>query len=105
MSRPRRTYPLVVENIGDDDYRLMSRGHHDAHDFMRAARGEGFAWPLGMPRHLWFRAVPDRTGHYACRYVEAGAGDRGAFPVTYAAEAYGDHRYEVLIAARDVAPA
>ena len=88
-----KTYPLEIENIGDDTYRLMSRGHHDPAEFMRKVR-EDYDWPMGMPIHLWFRAVPDASGECICRYVEARPGGRGVFPVTYAHEAYGQDTYE-----------
>lgn len=88
--------PDDIENIGDDTYRLMARGHHDVHAFMRAAREAGYDWPLGMPRHIWFRAVPDNTGNCTCRYYEAKPHARGAFAVTYVHEAYGEDSYEAL---------
>ena len=36
VDQPVRRYPLSVENVGEDTYILMSKGHHDVHEFMRA---------------------------------------------------------------------
>lgn len=87
------THPLKIENVGEDTYILMSKGHHDLHEFMRAVREAGYDWPLGMPAHMWMRAVPTRDTGYRCKYVEATPGSRGAFPCTYAWEAYGPYAY------------
>lgn len=90
-------YPLSVENVGEDTYILMSKGHHDVHKFMRAVRAD-YQWPLGMPTHEWMRAIPAPKGSgYRCLYVEAKPGARGAFPATYAREAYNEDRYEALV--------
>jgi hypothetical protein len=87
-----KTYPLEIENAGDDTYIVMSRGHHDPHEFMREVREEGYDWPLGMPSHRWVKQTPARDG-FSYHFVKEGT--RGAFPATYAHEAYGDERYEV----------
>jgi hypothetical protein len=89
------SYPLEIENVGDDTYIVMSRGHHDPHEFMRKVREEGFDWPLGMPTHRWVKRTPAKDGAHACWYNFVEEGTRGAFPATYAHEAYGDDRYEV----------
>jgi hypothetical protein len=90
-------YPLDIQNVGEDTYILMSKGHHDQHEFMRAARADGYNWPLGMPTHEWMRAVPaPKDSGFRCMYVEAKPGARGAWPCTYAREAYGDDRYEAI---------
>ena len=97
-----RHYPLSVENVGEDTYILMSKGHHDVHEFMRAVRAD-YQWPLGMPTHEWMRAIPAPRGSgYRCLYVEAKPGARGAFPATYAREAYNEDRYEALVTANSV---
>lgn len=88
-------YPLEIENAGEDDYIVMSRGHHDPHEFMRKVREEGFDWPLGMPTHRWVKMTPCRNG-YLYHFVFKGT--RGAFPATYAHEAYGEDRYEAICA-------
>ena len=89
-------YQLIVENVGEDTYILMSKGHHDPHEFMRAVRAD-YSWPLGMPTHEWMRAIPAPKGSgYRCLYVEAEPRARGAFPATYAREAYGEDSYERL---------
>lgn len=92
-------YPLSVENVGEDTYILMSKGHHDVHEFMRAVRAD-YQWPLGMPTHEWMRAIPaPKNSGYRCLYVEAKPGARGAFPATYVREAYNEDRYEALVTA------
>jgi len=91
-------YPLIVENVGEDTYVLMSKGHHDPHAFMRTVRAD-YSWPLGFPTHEWMRAVPaPRNSGYRCLYVEAKPGSRGAFPCTYTREAYNADTYEALVA-------
>lgn len=91
-----RLYPLEVENVGEDTYILMSKGHHDVHEFMRAVRAD-YQWPLGMPTHEWMRAIPaPKNSGYRCLYVEATPHARGAFPATYVREAYNEDRYESL---------
>lgn len=89
----KREWPLDIENVGGDIYILLSRGHHDVHEFMRQVRADGFDWPLGMPKHIWLRCTPPPDG-YATWYTEAQEGERGAFPATQCWEAYGDDRYE-----------
>lgn len=92
-----RNYPLDILNVGEDDYIVMSKGHHDPHEFMQAVRNEGYEWPLGFPEHKWMRAVPaPKNSGFIFFYVEAVQGSKGAFPATYAYEAYGDERYEAL---------
>lgn len=89
--------PLKIENIGEDIYTLMSRGHHDIHEFMRAVRRDGYDWQLGIPSHTWFHAVPHAEG--GCIYHESISGARGAFPVTVAYESCHEESYEILAAA------
>jgi hypothetical protein len=91
-----KQYPLAVENIGEDVWTFMSKGHHDIHQFMLAVDGWCCGSPLMPPVHLWFRAVPTRDSGYRCRYVEASQGDRGAFPATYTHEAGPTNRYVPL---------
>lgn len=91
-----KQYPLEIENVGDDTYIVMSRGHHDPDEFMRAVREYGSDWPLGMPEHKWARSVPTRDPHRTCIYVFTEPHARGAFPCTYAWEAYGEEQYEAI---------
>ncbi|PYE13388.1 hypothetical protein C7410_14743 [Paraburkholderia silvatlantica] len=84
-----KVYPLIIESVGEDDYIVMSRGHHDPHEFMRAVRANGYDWPLGMPSHRWVKSTPSRDG---CRYNFVREGTRGAFPATYSHEARIDER-------------
>ncbi len=85
---------IVIENIGDDVYQLISRGHHDPHAFMREVRKEGYDWPLGNPEHAWFKVVPSRDPSYSCYYASVKPGTRGAIPVTVSMEAYGADQYK-----------
>lgn len=89
----KKIYPLKIENIGEDDYKLMSRGHHNFKDFMKII-SEYRNWSMGFPIHIWFKAVPTRKQGYNCIYVEVNNKTRGAFPVTYTQEAYGKDKYE-----------
>lgn len=88
-----KEYPLQIENVGEDTYILMSRGHHDIHEFMKEVR-EHYNWPLGVPKHLYVKAIPDNTGSRTCSYVFVDENTRGCFPVTYTWEAYGEYSYE-----------
>lgn len=93
-------YPLSIENVGEDTYIVMSRGHHDPAAFMAAVREAGYDWPLGAPTHHWVRATPAPAGSgYRCFYNLSDKPGRGAFPATYAHEAYGDDQYEARQAA------
>lgn len=88
------TYPLEVESIGEDDYIVISRGHHDIHEFMRAVR-ERWDWPLGTPEHIWMKTMPaPKNSNYSYWYQPVKEGTRGAWPCTYVSEGYGDDRYE-----------
>ena len=88
-------YPLKIQNVGGDTYILISKGHHDINEFMRLAREKGYDWPLGTPQHVWLKATPDRFGDSVCLYSLVNEGCRGAFPATYACEAYGEEMYQV----------
>lgn len=98
-------YPLEIENVGSDEYIVMSRGHHDPHEFMRQVRSDGYEWPLGMPTHHWAKAVPTKNPYMRCIYAFVPEGTRGAFPCTYAHEAYHERRYEEIVAAAPQQPA
>lgn len=82
-------YPLEIESVGGDTYIVMSRGHHDLGEFMRAAVDQYPDWQLGGPEHKWCKTVPDRSGNLACRYAFVEPGTRGAWPATYCWE-YGE---------------
>lgn len=98
---PALPYPLEIVNAGEDTYIVMSKGHHDPHIFMAKVREEGYDWPLGFPEHRWIRAIPTRDPYRSCAYTFAEPHSRGSFPATYAWEAYGNDRYEVLANAKD----
>lgn len=92
-----KAYPLEIENIGEDVYILISRGHHDIHDFMRKVREEGYDWPLGVPQHFWMKTRPATKGSgYRCFYDVVAAGTRGAWPATHVQEAWNEHAYEAV---------
>ncbi|WP_181159282.1 hypothetical protein [Burkholderia contaminans] len=93
-----RQCSLEIERVGDDVYILMSAGHHDPHVFTRHARSEGYDWPLGMTTQHWVKRTPAKGGFHSCWYHIVPEGTRGAFPATYAHEAYGDERTEVVAA-------
>lgn len=90
-----KMYPLEIENIGYDDYMLMSRGHHSTKEFMKAVR-EYKDWSMGYPRHVWYKAVPCNVEElgFSCFYHECEKGTRGAFPATVTYEAYGEEKYK-----------
>ncbi|MBJ9709838.1 hypothetical protein [Burkholderia gladioli] len=92
-----KTYPLEVESIGSDVYILISRGHHDIHEFMRTVRAEGFGWPLGVPKHIWMKTRPSRDPGYTCFYDVVPEGTRGAWPATHVQEAWGESSYEAFL--------
>jgi hypothetical protein len=89
-----KTYPLEPFSIGEDTYCVISKGHHDVHEFMRALR-ERWQWPLGMPEHIWMKTMPaPKDSGYACWYEPVPEGTRGAWPCTYVREAYHEDSYE-----------
>ena len=81
--------PLEIESVGSDTYIVMSRGHHDLAEFMRAAIEQYPDWSLGGPIHKWCKSVPDRSGEFSMRYAFVPEGTRGAWPATYCWE-YGE---------------
>ena len=93
-ARAATPYPLEIENIGDDVYVLISRGHHDIHQFMRKVR-EDYNWPLGVPAHIHMKTRPAPKGSgYRCFYDVVPAGTRGAWPATHVSEAWHQDAYE-----------
>lgn len=87
-------YPLLIKNVGEDDYILMSKGHHDFNEFMAACKEAYSAWPMGRPEHKWVKAVPTRREGYLCIYSECEPRTRGSFPATYCYEAYGEEKWK-----------
>lgn len=89
-----KKYKLDVKHVGEEELILMSKGHHDPHEFMRAA----FAllgddrYELMPPSREWTRAMP--SNEYACVYVAAEPHSRGAFPTTYTREAFVGESYK-----------
>ena len=88
-----KDYPLIIENWGDDVYAVGSKGHHDPDLFMQKVKDEEYDWPLGVPQHIFFKAVPDSTGERRTSYIVSTEKTRGAFPATLSVEAYGDEQY------------
>ncbi len=88
--------PLEIENIGEDTYILMSKGHHDIHAFMRQVREDGYDWPLGVPEHCYMITIPTPdSDSTVCVYEEATKDTKGAWPCTYVSEAYREDGYEM----------
>ncbi len=89
-----KQYPLEIKNTGEHSYQVMSKGHHNPHEFMLAVRAAGYDWPLGNPEHVYLKAVPNahEGGLYYHRLNKPNK--RGAFPATVASEAYGDEQYQ-----------
>ena len=81
-------YPLKIENVGEDIYGLMSRGHHEFKAFEELVKHEKPSWfkSLGYPVHTYFK---NAFGYY----IECAPKTRGCFPVTYITEG----QREVLI--------
>lgn len=90
-----KKYDLEIENVGEDTYMVMSRGHHNSDMFMEEVR-KHYDWPLGYPEHLWVKATPDSTGNRSCLYHFVNSNVRGSFPVTFSTEAYGQYSYEYV---------
>ncbi|ENI4488712.1 hypothetical protein ABXZ88_004622 [Vibrio fluvialis] len=91
-----KQYPLSIQNVGGHTYMLLSKGHHDIHDFMKAVRVAGYDWPLGVPEHVWFKAAPNKE-EGGSSYHRCNAKTIGAFPATFVSEAYGDDKYPNMI--------
>lgn len=93
MTDPK-LYPLEPFSVGEDTYIVISKGHHDVHQFMKAVR-EHWNWPLGMPIHIWMKTMPAPKGSgYRCWYQPVPEGTLGAWPCTYVHEAYHEDSYE-----------
>lgn len=91
-----KQYPLNVLSVGDDTYIVMSKGHHDPHEFMRAAQADGYDWPLGVPEHKWMKTTPcgPSCGEHTSHYQLSDEKRKGWTPVTYAWEDYSDTAYK-----------
>jgi hypothetical protein len=80
-----RRYPLDLVCLHSDECRtLMTKGHHDADEFLRAC-AEWSGMPIkgwGRVRHGWHRTVPDASGEYRTLMVPAKPHARGAYPTT-----------------------
>ena len=88
-------YPLDPFSVGEDTYIVISKGHHDIHEFMRVVRREGYKWPLGVPEHVWMKTMPaPKNSGYASWCQPVKKGTRGAWPCTYVTEAYHEDSYE-----------
>lgn len=92
-----KDYPLEIQNVGEDDYMLMSKGHHELKGFMSEVRRQGYDWPLGMPEHLWAKTVPNSVDGVGSIFVIVDKDTRGAWPCTLTCEAYGEEQYEEII--------
>lgn len=85
QKREPRAYPMELVCLYTDNTKtLMSKGHQDHAEFMRACE-EWYGAPLegwGKVRHGWGRTVPDRTGEYQFLMLPAKPHARGAYPTT-----------------------
>lgn len=80
-----RRYPLELVCLHSDDCRtLVTKGHHDADEFLRACAkwNDGPIKGWGRVRHGWHRTVPDASGEYRTLMVTAKPYARGAYPTT-----------------------
>jgi hypothetical protein len=82
-------YPLEVESVGSDTYIVMSRGHHDLNEFMRAVIKDYGDWSLGGAKHVWIKTTPTKGGW---NYNIVDKSVRGAWPATYCWEYSGDYK-------------
>jgi hypothetical protein len=103
VTKKSKYYPLEIDGIGTDVdpfhvYSVISRGHHDVHEFMKKVHEVGYSVKFGMPRHEWYRTCPDHSGR--TNLIKASQGGRGVFPVTVASVTFGkEDTYEHLNAA------
>lgn len=76
-----KQYPLELENIGQDVYTLMSRGHHDLEVFKIAVKDNYPSWvkSLGKPIHTYFKRVFNQ-------YIQCSSDTKGCFPATLISE-------------------
>lgn len=88
-----RNYPLEPMKICGDFVAVISKGHHDIHDFMREVR-KHWNCVLSVPEHFYMRTVPPREDDLACWYEVVPKGTRGAWPATYAHESPMEDSYE-----------
>jgi hypothetical protein len=90
---PKRpaSYPLEIENVGEDTYHFLSKGHHDFSDFMTEVKKRFSRWPMGHPYHAYVVRAP-RKG-YSAFYYPCESTHPYAIPVTCTDEAYGDEQY------------
>lgn len=89
-----KRYALKIENVGEDVYILMSRGHHDSERFMEACHAAYPTWPMGHPVRTYWKSVPTRRDGYKCIYSEVEPTVLGAFPVTVSYEDYSEDRWK-----------
>jgi len=92
-----KKYPLEVQPLDDDGWILVSKGHHEIHEFMRAVAEynaeNGGDEPMGVPQHLWFRTLPRPDHPNRVEWVIAKQGERGAWPGTMSEACSADESY------------
>ena len=93
LAATKAKYPLEIENVGGDVFMVMSRGHHDATEFMVAVRDAGYNWPLGNPKQVWCKSVPNSVDGCGVIYAFVDKGSKGSWPATISSEAYDDEQY------------
>ena len=86
----KKTYPMVLENWGDDTYMVISRGHHDLDKFKKHVNEEYEEWGdfFEVAYHSYFKATPSKNPYSSCYYTPCTKDTRGAFPATVAQEGW-----------------
>lgn len=85
-----KQYPLELENWGDDQYLVVSRGHHDLEVFKQKVNEEFDSWGdfFEVAYHSYFKAIPSKSPYSTCYYTPCSKNTRGAFPATVAQEGW-----------------
>lgn len=85
-----KSYPLDLENWGDDTYMVISRGHHDLDQFKKYVNEEYDSWGdfFEVAYHTYFKASPSKSPYSRCYYSPCSKNTRGAFPATVAQEGW-----------------
>jgi hypothetical protein len=91
-------YKIEIMSIGEDEYVLISKGHHEPQAFKQAVWIAGYKYPLREPEHLWCRCIPFDGG---TSYWIQPKQKPGMFPVTYCREAYGTDNWNTEDARSD----
>ena len=91
-----KKYPLEIRPFDDDGWILVSKGHHEIHEFMRAVAEHGNDEPMGVPQHLWFRTLPRPDHVNRVEWMLAEPVARGVWPGTMSESCSVDESYSAL---------